>query len=100
MGALSLRLPDDLDTALSREAEVEARPRSEVARKAIAEYLQRLEKERFMTELVAAATELARDPAAQAEALEIAEATVDDGIGAIIDTERKSGIDPDEKWWR
>jgi len=100
MSALSIRLPDDLDVALSREAELEAKSRSELARKAIAEYLQRLEKDRFMAKLTAEAKLAYADPKIFQESLEIAEVTVDSGLDAIIEAERKEGIDPGEKWWR
>ncbi len=100
MTAISLRLPDEIETRLTREAGLEGRPRSEIARAAIVEYLERREKERFMVELVAAAQALADDPEARQEALEIANDLVDDGLNAIIAAERAAGIDPDEKWWR
>jgi len=100
MGALSLRLPDHLDNALSREAELEAKPRSEVARHALAEYLQRMERERFMANMVDAATALAKDPASQRESLEIAEATVGDGLNTILASENEGDIHSGEKWWK
>jgi len=100
MGALSLRLPDNLDDALSREAELETKPRSEVVRQALAEYLQRMEKERFMANVVDAATALANDSAARAESLEITEATAADGMDAILASERESGIHSGEQWWK
>lgn len=100
MNALSIRLPDDLDVALSREAQLEAKSRSEVARKAITEYLQRLEKARFMAKLTAEAKLAYGDAKIFEESLAIAEGTVDSGLDAIIEAERKAGIDPGEKWWR
>lgn len=102
MAAISVRLPDELESQLTYEAELEGKPRSEVAREAIAEYLARREKERFMAEIVAAAKALAADPAATAEAREIAHDfdMVDDGLDAIIETERAAGIDHHQKWWK
>ncbi len=100
MAALSIRLPEDIETRLAEEARLEGRPRSEVAREAIAEYLERREKERFMAEMVAAARALAADPAARRESLEIANDLPDDGLDAIIESEIAAGIDPNEKWWR
>lgn len=100
MSALSLRLPDDFDTRLEEEARLEGKTRSEIARQAIAEYLERREKERFMAEMVAAAQALAADPAARREALELANDLVDEGVDAIIASEIAVGINPDEKWWR
>jgi len=100
MGAMSLRLPDDLDEWLDREAKLEQIPRSEVARLAIAEYLAKKEKERFMEELVAAAKALAADPEARAEALALAEEGLEGWLDNLEAEERAAGIDPDEKWWR
>ncbi|MCP5231043.1 MAG: ribbon-helix-helix protein, CopG family [Chromatiales bacterium] len=100
MSALSLRLPDDIDTRLSAEAALEGTTRSDVARLAIDEYLKRRERERFMDEMVAEARKAYADPDIVREALEIAEDTVDDGLDAIIADERAAGIDPDEPWWR
>jgi len=100
MHALSLRLPDDIDARLGEEALAEGKNRSEIARQAIAEFLARREKERFMAEIVAAAAALAADPAARREALELAEAGADEGLDALIAEECAAGIDPDAKWWR
>lgn len=100
MSALSLRLPDDFDTRLEEEARLEGKTRSEIARQAIAEFLERREKERFMAEMVAAARALAEDPEARRESLEIANEFPDDDLDAIIASEVAAGIDPNEKWWR
>ncbi len=100
MGALSLRLPDDFDTRLENEARLEGKTRSEIARQAIAEFLERREKERFMAEMVAAAQALAADPDARREALEMANDLADEGLDGIIAAEIAAGIHPDEKWWR
>ncbi|MBN4076665.1 ribbon-helix-helix protein, CopG family [Mariprofundus ferrooxydans] len=100
MGALSLRLPDHLDNALSREAELETKPRSEVVRHALAEYLQRMERERFMANMVNAAIALANDPASQRESLEIVETTVGDGLNTILASENEGDIHSGEKWWK
>jgi predicted transcriptional regulator len=100
VAALSLRLADDIDQRLAQEAEAEGRSRSEVARAAIVEYLDRRERERFMAEMVAAARALAGDPLASQESLEIANDLADEGLDAITEAERAAGIDPAEKWWR
>lgn len=97
--ALSLRLSDDLDAQLNEEARQAGFSRSELARQALAEFLARREKERYMTEIVAAAKALAADPKAREEAREWDEACVDDGLDALIAEERAAGIDPEEKWW-
>jgi len=53
MAAISVRLPDQLESRLTSEAAIEGKGRSEVARDAIADYLARREHERFMAEMVA-----------------------------------------------
>jgi len=68
MSLISLRLPDELDALLNREARTTKRAKSEIARTAIADYLQRQERERFMADYVRSA--MRRDPA---EALAMAE---------------------------
>lgn len=100
MPAISLRLPDEIENRLSHEARIKGCPRSEIARTAIVEYLERREKERFMAEMVAAAQALAADPAARREALELANDLTDEGLDTIIAAEIAAGINPDEKWWR
>lgn len=55
MSIVSIRLPDDIDLSLNREAERTRRPKSEVVRDAIAEYLQKQERERFLAEIARAA---------------------------------------------
>lgn len=100
MAAISIRLPDELESRLTHEAELEDRPRAEIAREAIVEYLARKARERFMAEMVAAAKSLAADPAAVAESLEIANDLADEGLDIIIEAERGAGIDHDQKWWK
>lgn len=73
MSLISIRLPDDLDAQLSREAEKSQRPKSELAREAIAQFLDRRERERFLGAIARAAQAAraeAEDPLAiAAEAL-------------------------------
>ena len=101
MPAISLRLPDDIETNLKAEAQLAGKSQSEIARIAIAEYLARRERERFMAEMVAEVRMAYADPEIRHEALEIAEdfAAADSALDAIIAEERATGIDPDEKWW-
>lgn len=73
MAVVSLRLPDDLEGRLEREARLTSRPRSEIAREAIAAHLDRAERERFLAGLEAAARTLAHDREARAEAIAVAE---------------------------
>lgn len=87
MSLISIRLPEDLDAQLSREAETSKRPKSELAREAIVEYLTRRERERFLVAIARAARAGGENPLDIAEealpldneALAIAEArTVQD----------------------
>ena len=55
MSLLSIRLPDALDERLAREAASNNRPKSDIARDAIAEYLQRHERGRFLGAIARAA---------------------------------------------
>lgn len=55
MSLLSIRLPQDVETRLALEAERVRRPKSEIAREAIVDYLERMERERFLAEIARAA---------------------------------------------
>jgi predicted transcriptional regulator len=55
MSTVSIRLPDDLELILNREAERTRRPKSEIARDAIADYLTRMERDRFLSDIARAA---------------------------------------------
>lgn len=55
MPLVSIRLPDDVEARLAREADRLERPKSELARDAIIDYLERLERERFLGEISRAA---------------------------------------------
>lgn len=55
MGVLSMRLDDDLDQRLTREAERERRTRSELVRDALAAFLSERERQRFLDEIARAA---------------------------------------------
>jgi predicted transcriptional regulator len=68
MPIISLRLSDELDHQLDREAATAERPKSELIRDAILAFLEREERSRFQRQLVRAAR--ARGPA---EALQVAE---------------------------
>lgn len=86
MSLVSIRLPDDVESRLTREAERAQRPKSEIARDAIVDYLERLERERFLGEIARAARARGDDEALEAanealptdnEALEIGEGVRD-----------------------
>jgi predicted transcriptional regulator len=68
MSLVSIRLPDDVEARLAREAERAQRPKSEIARDAIVDYLERTERERFLAEIARAARDRGH-----AEALDAAE---------------------------
>ena len=65
-----MRLDDELDARLSREADRENRTRSELAREALATYLSERERQRFLREIARAASAIepgdARGVAAEA----------------------------------
>jgi predicted transcriptional regulator len=73
MAGLSLRLPEDLESKLDAEARREGVPRSEVARTAIAEFLDRKQRERYIAAFVAEAQAAYADPQVRKEALGLAE---------------------------
>jgi metal-responsive CopG/Arc/MetJ family transcriptional regulator len=68
-----LRLPEDLEARLDEEARRDGVARSEVARTAIAEFLDRRERERYMAAFVAEARAAYADPAIRHDALVLAE---------------------------
>jgi len=104
MGAVSLRLPEDLDRKLSREVRLTGQPRSQLIREALEALLSRRERERLEAAMVAAARALACDPAARAEALAVAadflpaENEAMEGVEAAAAS--GSADAQDEPWWR
>lgn len=73
MGAMSLRLPEQVESRLAEEARRAGVARSEVARAAITEFLDRKERDRFLGVFVAEARAAYGDPVVRKEALAIAE---------------------------
>lgn len=55
MATLNMRLDDELDRQLAREAELAEQTRSELARQAIAAFLAQRERQRFLSEIARAA---------------------------------------------
>jgi predicted transcriptional regulator len=55
MSLVSIRLPDDVEARLAEEAERSQRPKSEIARDAIIDYLKRAERDRFLADIARAA---------------------------------------------
>jgi metal-responsive CopG/Arc/MetJ family transcriptional regulator len=76
MAGLSLRLSDDLESRLDEEARREGVGRSEVARTAIAEFLDRRERERHIAAFVAEVRAAYADPDIKEKALALAEEAV------------------------
>jgi predicted transcriptional regulator len=76
MAGFSLRLPEDLESRLDDEARREGVARSEVARTAIAEFLERKERQRYLAAFVAEARAAYADPKIRKEALALAEDAV------------------------
>ena len=97
MPALSLRLPDELDQRLEKEAHREGVPRSEVVRQAISDYLERRERERFMNELLAEARAGYANAAIRNEALTLAADSMATGDEALDQAEGGAAV---ERWWK
>jgi predicted transcriptional regulator len=76
MAGFSLRLPEDLESRLDEEARREGVARSEIARTAIAEFLERRERQRYIAAFVAEARAAYADPKIRKEALALAEEAV------------------------
>lgn len=76
MAAFSLRLPDDLESRLDEEARREGVARSEIARAAIAGFLEQKERERTIAAFVAEARSAYADPKIRKETLVLAEEAV------------------------
>lgn len=93
MSTLSLRIPDDLDKQLGEEASRENKSRSELVRDAVADYLARKEKARFLGDFVAEV----RAGYANAELRQDAQAIADD----FLPVENEVLNAPIEgKWWK
>lgn len=73
MPGFSLRLPEDLETRLDQEARRTGLARSEVARTAISDFLDRRERERYVGAFVAEARAAYADPRIRREVLAAAE---------------------------
>ena len=89
MGAISLRLPQDLESKLAQEAQFSGQPRSQLIREALEALLSLRERQRNEAALAAAATALASDVDASQEALAVAEEFLE------LENEALEG-----SWWR
>jgi predicted transcriptional regulator len=87
MSIVSIRLPDDVALSLNREAERTRRAKSEIARDAIADYLKRQERDRFLAEIARAAR-----AGSESEALELADEALPLDNEALEQTERFIGV--------
>jgi predicted transcriptional regulator len=87
MAIVSIRLPDDVVLSLNREAERTRRAKSEIARDAIAQYLKRQERDRFLAEIARAAR-----AGSESEALELADEALPLDNEALEQTERFAGV--------
>jgi len=99
MSNISIRLPDDLEARLDREARLAGKKRSELAREAIISYLRRCERARLIGEMAREARALYSDPTGQYENREVAGEGLEDWLDSIEQEERDAGVDPDERWW-
>ncbi len=99
MSHLSVRLPDEVEKRLDREAELTGRNRSDLVREAVGEYLTQKERDRLIEEMKKAARVLSSDPDAIRESRELAEEGLHEWIEGIEREERAAGGNPDEKWW-
>jgi len=73
MSALSLRIPEELESRLDNEARRAGVPRSEIARTALEDFLARRERERFLAAFVAEARATYGDADTRDEMLALAE---------------------------
>lgn len=101
MAGLNLRLPNDLLKRLEQEAQRSNRPRSQIARRALAEWLKARENERYREAMIRAAEQIYSDPELTGEARQIQEDfdAVDDSLAQIEAQERIAGDSPAKKWW-
>ena len=104
MGALSLRLSDDLERKLSQEASLSGQPRSQLIREALEALLSRRERERAEAALVAAATALATNAEAREETLAIAADFLASDHEALALGESGAPLNEGDRtaalWWR
>ena len=73
MAALSLRLPEELESRLDTEARRAGVPRSEIARTALEDFLARRERERFLAAFVAEARATYGDAVTRDEMIALAD---------------------------
>ena len=101
MSHLSLRLPEDVERRLLKEARLAGRNRSDLVREALAEYLTRKDRERLVEDMKRAASAVYSKPEVAEEARQIQQEfdDVDDSLKWIEAEERAASIDSDDQWW-
>lgn len=101
MSNLSVRLPEDIESGLDREAELSGRNRSDLVREAVGEYLARKQRERLIEEMERAARAVYADSEVVAEARQIQQDfdAIDDSVKWVEAEERATGADAGDKWW-
>lgn len=99
MSNISVRLPDELEARLTREARLAGKKRSELAREAIASYLQQKERARFTADMVQEAKALYSSPSPHDPDMTDAAEGLEEWLESIESGERDSGMDPAERWW-
>lgn len=99
MSNISIRLPDELEARLEREAQLAGKKRSELAREAIASYLQRQERTRFVADMVQEARALYSSPGTREDSLNVAGEGLEEWLESVEAGEREAGLDPEERWW-
>ncbi len=101
MSTISIRISDDLERQLSAEADTQGRPRSELVRQAIQEFVSRKEKERFMAELLAEASEAYSNPEMRREIKDL-EKDFDllESIYESHESARPGRNNESERWWK
>lgn len=97
MSHISIRLPDELDARLDKEARLAGKKRSELVREAIAVYLRRLERARFIGDMAREARALYAE--AGHDEQDAADEDLEDWLESIETEEHDGGIDPDDRWW-
>jgi predicted transcriptional regulator len=99
MPAVSVRLPEHLESLLDQEAQIAGRARSDIIREALTEYIRHQQHRRFMGAYVGEARAGYADPALLAEVRELADdalALDEEGVARL----EAAGSDADEPWWR
>jgi len=99
MPAISVRLPEEIETRLAEEARLGHRPRSEIVRQAIDDYLKRCEHERFMENLVREARTAYETTGIRKESTELIK-EADDEQATGQPHAKDAGDENAERWWQ